>query len=108
MPAIQFEIKFSTFSAKDRIHLLKVENISKAQAIQRAGRAGRDAEGKCFRLYSEQDYEKFEDMQKPELRRSSISSVYKFYAFRQKKFFVDCIGINRHGTQSSRTPRKFD
>ena len=55
--------------------VLEVLNISKAQAIQRAGRAGREAPGKCFRLYSEQDYEGFESVQTPELLRSNISSV---------------------------------
>ena len=31
--------------------------ISKVQAIQRKGRAGRTQEGKCLRLYSEKFYE---------------------------------------------------
>ena len=30
--------------------------ISKVQAIQRAGRAGRTQAGKCYRMYSEQFY----------------------------------------------------
>ena len=35
---------------------LTVVPISKVQAIQRAGRAGRTCDGKCYRLYSEQFY----------------------------------------------------
>lgn len=31
--------------------------ISKVQAIQRKGRAGRTQQGKCLRLYSEKFYE---------------------------------------------------
>lgn len=37
------------YDASDRIDVLKVHNVSKAQAKQRAGRAGRDAPGKCYR-----------------------------------------------------------
>ncbi|CAK5072991.1 unnamed protein product [Meloidogyne enterolobii] len=55
--------------------VLEVVNISKAQAIQRAGRAGREAPGKCYRLYSQHDYEGFESVEVPELLRSNISSV---------------------------------
>ena len=32
--------------------------ISKASANQRAGRAGRTRPGKCFRLYTEESYNK--------------------------------------------------
>jgi HrpA-like RNA helicase len=35
---------------------LLVVPISKVQAIQRAGRAGRTREGKCLRLYAENFY----------------------------------------------------
>ena len=36
---------------------LQVAVISKAQAEQRSGRAGRTAPGKCYRLYTQLDYE---------------------------------------------------
>ena len=36
---------------------LNVCSIAKAQAIQRKGRVGRTAPGKCFRLYTEEKYE---------------------------------------------------
>ena len=35
---------------------LLVRPVSQAQADQRAGRAGRTAPGKCYRLYTEKDY----------------------------------------------------
>lgn len=50
--------------------------ISHAQANQRKGRAGRTAEGVCFRLYTQRQWE--EEMLKqsvPELQRSSMDSV---------------------------------
>ncbi|KAL7073813.1 hypothetical protein ACQ4LE_007589 [Meloidogyne hapla] len=69
------KMKRRTFSPQNHMDVLEVVNISKAQAIQRAGRAGREAPGKCYRLYSQQDYEGFEPVQVPELLRSNISSV---------------------------------
>lgn len=48
--------------------------ISKASATQRAGRAGRESSGKCFRLYKESDYFKLTDTTEPEILRSEIIS----------------------------------
>ena len=48
--------------------------ISKASATQRAGRAGRESAGKCFRLYKESDYLKLSDTTEPEILRSEIIS----------------------------------
>lgn len=69
------KMKRRTFSPQNHMDVLEVVNISKAQAIQRAGRAGREAPGKCYRLYSQHDYEGFESVEVPELLRSNISSV---------------------------------
>ncbi|VDP14164.1 unnamed protein product [Heligmosomoides polygyrus] len=44
------KVKTRSFTAADRIDVLRVHDVSKAQAIQRAGRAGREAPGKCYRL----------------------------------------------------------
>ncbi|AOA63310.1 ATP-dependent RNA helicase [Komagataella phaffii CBS 7435] len=48
--------------------------ISKASATQRSGRAGRESEGKCFRLYTESDYFKLIEQTEPEIVRSDIIS----------------------------------
>ncbi|QPG76449.1 hypothetical protein FOA43_003838 [Brettanomyces nanus] len=48
--------------------------ISKASAAQRTGRAGREAPGKCFRLYREKDYLKLCENTEPEILRSEIVS----------------------------------
>ena len=58
-----------------KVELLKVVNISKAQAIQRAGRAGREAPGKCYRLYSEAEYDKMAATPTPEIMRTNLCSV---------------------------------
>jgi len=49
--------------------------VSKAQARQRAGRAGRETSGVCYRLYTEDDYFKFHDSNIPEIKRADLSSV---------------------------------
>lgn len=64
-----------SFMSPNRVDVLKVVNISKEQAIQRAGRAGREARGKCYRLYSQKDYDSFIDVQRPEILRSNLSPV---------------------------------
>ncbi|KAI1712248.1 helicase associated domain (HA2) domain-containing protein [Ditylenchus destructor] len=69
------KVKEKSFSPHNRVDCLKVVNISKAQAIQRAGRAGRDAPGRCYRLYSKKDYDMMEEIQKPEILRTNLSCV---------------------------------
>ncbi|KAL2065123.1 hypothetical protein VTL71DRAFT_4263 [Oculimacula yallundae] len=46
--------------------------ISRVSAIQRAGRAGREAKGKCFRIYTEDDYKKLDQHELPEILRSDV------------------------------------
>lgn len=49
--------------------------ISKANAKQRSGRAGRTCPGECFRLYRREDEAKFNDFPNPELLRIPLESV---------------------------------
>jgi ATP-dependent RNA helicase DHR2 len=54
---------------------------SKVSAIQRAGRAGREAKGKCYRLYTEDAFKHLELDEKPEILRSDvIEAVLKMKA----------------------------
>lgn len=48
--------------------------ISRASAMQRSGRAGRESEGKSFRLYCEGDYNKLPHQTEPEIARSDVTS----------------------------------
>jgi len=48
--------------------------VSKASATQRAGRAGREREGKAYRLYTEGDYMKLPNQTEPEISRSNVTS----------------------------------
>ncbi|KAI5403390.1 hypothetical protein KIW84_050821 [Lathyrus oleraceus] len=51
------------------MNVLKVCWISQSSANQRAGRAGRTEPGRCYRMYSEADYNSMELNQEPEIRR---------------------------------------
>ncbi|WKY12006.1 hypothetical protein Q1695_003513 [Nippostrongylus brasiliensis] len=66
---------FRTFTASDRIDVLRVHDVSKAQAVQRAGRAGREAPGKCYRLYPASHFEKLDNASIPEILRSNLAAV---------------------------------
>lgn len=57
------------------IESLRVTVISKAQAEQRAGRAGRTAPGVCWRMYSLPDYERMLPAQSPAIRRINLTSM---------------------------------
>ncbi|KAJ1374220.1 hypothetical protein KIN20_036854 [Parelaphostrongylus tenuis] len=69
------KVKTRYFTASDRTDVLRVHDVSKAQAIQRAGRAGREAPGKCYRLYPFEHFEKLQPCSVPEVLRSNLSTV---------------------------------
>ncbi|VDO70351.1 unnamed protein product [Haemonchus placei] len=69
------KVKTRSFTAANRIDVLRIHDISKAQAIQRAGRAGREAPGKCYRLYPFRHFEKLEATSVPEVLRSNLATV---------------------------------
>ena len=50
-------MKVRTYDNSKLIDMLTIVPISKANALQRSGRAGREAPGKCFRLYLKNSYE---------------------------------------------------
>lgn len=54
---------------------LRTAPISQSQADQRAGRAGRESAGKCFRLYTEDAFERLERSAVPEIRRVAVTQV---------------------------------
>uniref|UniRef100_A0A9L0RWJ6 RNA helicase n=1 Tax=Equus caballus TaxID=9796 RepID=A0A9L0RWJ6_HORSE len=57
------------------LEVLAVQRVSKTQAWQRTGRAGREDSGICYRLYTEDEFEKFEKMTVPEIQRCNLASV---------------------------------
>jgi len=68
--------KESSYNPRTGMESLAVTPVSKASARQRAGRAGRVAPGKCFRLYTLWSYEhELEENPAPEIQRSNIANV---------------------------------
>ena len=67
--------RISRYNAQARIQGLPVEEISKASARQRTGRAGRVKPGVCIRLYSPENFEKRDEFTEPEIRRSNLANV---------------------------------
>ena len=68
-------VRVKRYSARRGIERLPVEGVSKASANQRTGRAGRVAEGTCYRLYSEGAFQKRDDFTAPEIMRTNLASV---------------------------------
>ncbi|XP_070509212.1 pre-mRNA-splicing factor ATP-dependent RNA helicase DHX16 [Chironomus tepperi] len=68
--------KQNNFNSRTGMETLMVVPISKASANQRAGRAGRVAPGKCFRLYTAWAYQhELEDNTVPEIQRINLGNA---------------------------------
>ena len=65
-------IKEMQFDPKKNISSLVVTLVTKSSANQRSGRAGRTAPGKCFRLYSEKEYNEMNACSTPEILRVNL------------------------------------
>jgi HrpA-like RNA helicase len=68
-------VKVRGFNPKTGIETLTVSPVSKASANQRSGRAGREAEGFCFRLYTEELFNQLAEETEPEITRCNLASV---------------------------------
>jgi HrpA-like RNA helicase len=80
VPGVRFVIdtglsKRRKFSPQLGIETLQIHPISKSSAAQRAGRAGREAPGKCFRLYPSSEFAALVDNTVPEIRECDITSL---------------------------------
>lgn len=64
-----------TYHPATGLEVLKVQRISQEQAWQRTGRAGRDSEGNCFRLYTRSQFEMMQTSTVPEIQRANLTSV---------------------------------
>ncbi|MCP3101231.1 ATP-dependent helicase HrpB [Myxococcus sp. K15C18031901] len=54
---------------------LKLSKVSRASAIQRAGRAGRTRAGHCLRLYTQHDFDGRPEQEAPEIRRMDLAET---------------------------------
>ncbi|KAB2090697.1 hypothetical protein ES319_A03G139900v1 [Gossypium barbadense] len=67
-------VKQRQYNPATGMYSLDVVQISKVQANQRAGRAGRTRPGKCYRLYPSRVYhDDFLDVTVPEIQQSSLA-----------------------------------
>ncbi|KAI8908554.1 P-loop containing nucleoside triphosphate hydrolase protein [Gorgonomyces haynaldii] len=67
--------KQRSFQSKTGVETLKIETISKQQANQRSGRAGREQAGECYRLYTEKHFQEMEEETVPEIKRVNLDAV---------------------------------
>ena len=67
--------KMRKFYPKLNIDTLKVSQISKNSALQRAGRAGRESPGICYRLYTQEEYKTFLEQTEPEILRINLRNI---------------------------------
>ncbi len=65
--------KQNSYNPRSGMFSLQVTPVSKASAMQRTGRAGRTAPGKCFRLYTAWAFQhELEDNTVPEIQRTNL------------------------------------
>lgn len=80
VPGIRYVVdpgfaRISRYGYRNKIQRLEIEPISRASANQRRGRCGRERDGVCIRLYSEQDFLGRPEFTDPEIRRTNLASV---------------------------------
>ncbi|GAB5580392.1 ATP-dependent RNA helicase DHX33 isoform X1 [Prionailurus iriomotensis] len=68
-------VKAKKYNPDGGLEVLAVQRVSKTQAWQRTGRAGREDSGVCYRLYTEDEFEKFDKMTVPEIQRCNLAGV---------------------------------
>ncbi|KAG7281429.1 hypothetical protein CRUP_029878 [Coryphaenoides rupestris] len=69
-------VKQLNHNSRVGMDILEVVPISKSEAQQRAGRAGRTSAGKCFRIYTHEFWEKcMLEYTVPEIQRTSLTAV---------------------------------
>jgi ATP-dependent RNA helicase DHX8/PRP22 len=68
-------VKSRSYNARLGADLLQVLPISQAQAWQRTGRAGREAPGTCYRLFTEEAFRSLKEVSQPEIQKANLSSV---------------------------------
>jgi ATP-dependent helicase HrpB len=67
--------RISSYEPRRAINTLLIKKISRAAAEQRAGRAGRTAPGRAFRLWSEADHARRAEFEAPEVHRVDLAEA---------------------------------
>lgn len=69
------KVKIKQFRNRLGLDSLLVKPVSQSAAIQRKGRAGREAPGQVWRLYTERDYDHLDKRTTPEILRCDLSAA---------------------------------
>src|SRR5690606_4574281 len=67
--------RVASYSGWSGLPSLRTRPISRASAVQRAGRAGRIAPGRCIRLYTRGDFDGRASFELPEIQRADLSQT---------------------------------
>ncbi len=67
--------RINRYSVRQKVEQLRIENIARASANQRAGRCGRVMSGVCIRLYDEADFLQRPEFADAEIFRVSLATV---------------------------------
>jgi ATP-dependent helicase HrpA len=67
--------RINRYSVRQKVEQLRIENIARAAANQRAGRCGRVMSGVCIRLYEEADFLQRTEFADAEIFRVSLATV---------------------------------
>ncbi|WWC65451.1 uncharacterized protein I303_108069 [Kwoniella dejecticola CBS 10117] len=80
------------FRQSGSIEQLRKKGISQAAAWQRTGRAGRERNGHCYRLFTKELFDKMPEFDIPEIQRCNLSSaVLQLIAMGQNPFEFEYI-----------------
>lgn len=80
VPGVRFVVdtgkaKIKQFRNRLALDSLLIKPISRSSADQRKGRAGREAPGQCYRLYTQEGYNSLEKNATPEILRCDLSAA---------------------------------
>lgn len=85
-------VKEKVFSPQTHIETLQVLPVSQSSSLQRAGRAGREGPGECYRLYTREAYQELQPQPTSEIHRTELSgAVLQLYAMGLDPFTFDWI-----------------
>jgi len=68
-------VKELSYDAKKNISSLNVQWVTRSSAEQRKGRAGRTDYGKCYRLYTQDDFSRMREQSVPEILRIHLGQA---------------------------------
>ncbi|WFD19007.1 RNA helicase [Malassezia caprae] len=85
-------VKEKVFSPQTHVETLQVLPVSQSSSLQRAGRAGREGPGECYRLYTREAFQELQLQPTSEIHRTELSgAALQLYAMGLDPFTFDWI-----------------